>query len=322
MSIPGWQKDESPFHAGEQAVQVKMGVRDRIEAVGQKAFRLFLPEQHRTFYAQLPHLLVGTVDAEGNPWASILVGAPGFISTPSDRTLHIAAQLLFGDPLAKNLAIHSKIGFLGIELHTRRRNRVNGVVSDITPDGFSVAVEQTFGNCPKYIQARQFDLHNFNNTTAKPVHTFTTLDEATRAVINAADTFFITTAYLDDTANVTHGVDVSHRGGTPGFVHIENNTLTIPDFAGNNIFNTFGNIEVNPKAGLLFIDFDQGNLLYLTGRADVIWDGDPGIAHYAGAERLLKFYLKRGIYVEGSLPLSWSAPDQSPFLKETGPWAS
>ncbi|MEM1241925.1 MAG: pyridoxamine 5'-phosphate oxidase family protein, partial [Cyanobacteria bacterium P01_H01_bin.26] len=162
MTIPGWQKEESPFHPGEQAIQSKLGARDRIETMGRQMIRQFLPEQHRQFYAQLPHFLVGTVDAEGNPWASILVGEPGFISTPTNRELHIAAQPLFGDPLGHNLAIDSKIGFLGIELHTRRRNRINGVVSEITPDGFSVAVEQTFGNCPKYIQARQFNLQSFD----------------------------------------------------------------------------------------------------------------------------------------------------------------
>ena len=320
MAIPGWQKDESPFHPGEQAVQLKLGARDRMEAVGRKMIRQFLPEQHRQFYAQLPHFLVGTVDAEGNPWASILVGDPGFISTPSDRTLHIAAQPLFGDPLANTLTVDSKIGFLGIELHTRRRNRVNGVVSNMTPDGFSVAVEQTFGNCPKYIQARQFNLHDFDLTAAKPVHTFTTLDNAQRSMITTADTFFIATAYLDNADDVTHGIDVSHRGGSPGFVRIDGDTLTVPDFSGNCIFNTFGNIELNPRAGLLFIDFAQGNLLYLIGQAEVIWDGHPEIARYPGAERLFKFYLDRGVYVEGSLPLSWSVSEQSPFLENTGPW--
>ncbi|MBT9316055.1 pyridoxamine 5'-phosphate oxidase family protein [Leptothoe spongobia] len=322
MPIPGWQKDGSPFHPGEQTVQTRLGARDRMEVVGRKVIREFLPEQHRQFYAQLPHFLVGTVDAEGNPWASIVVGEPGFVSTPDDRTLHIAAQPLFSDPLAQNLAIGSKVGCLGIELHTRRRNRVNGVVSEITPDGFSVTVEQSFGNCPKYIQARQFNLQNFDSNTAKPVYAFTMLDSVKRDVIAAADTLFIATAYLDNEADVTNGVDVSHRGGSLGFVRVDGNTLTIPDFAGNCIFNTFGNIEVNPRAGLLFIDFEKGNLLYLTGRAEVIWDDDPDIACYPGAERLLKFYLHRGVYVEGSLPLSWSVPEQSPFLKKTGPWAS
>jgi len=318
MAIPGWQKEESPFHPGEQAIQERLGGRERMDALGRRMIREFLPEQHRQFYAQLSYLLVGSVDSEGNPWASILVGNPGFISTPSDRTLHIAAQPFFGDPLANHLVVGIDIGFLGIELHMRRRNRVNGVVRAIAPDGLEVQVSQTFGNCPKYIQARQFQLHSFNPTEARPVYPLTALEETERGMIGAADTLFIATAYQDKVAGAASGVDVSHRGGKPGFVRIDGNTLTVPDFSGNCHFNTFGNIEVNPRAGLLFIDFENGNLLYLTGQAEVIWDRDLAIATYAGAERLLKFHLTQGVRVEGSLPFSWSAPELSPFLESTG----
>jgi len=316
MAIPGWQRAESPFHSGERAIQERMGALDKMDNFGRRIIREFLPEQHRQFYAQLSYFLVGTVDSTGNPWASILVGEPGFISTPNDRTLHVAAQPLHGDPLVETLQVGSDIGFLGIELHTRRRNRINGVVSAIAPNGFEVQVSQTFGNCPKYIQARQFDLAAFAPTAVKPIHTLTTLGEAERRAIASADTFFIATAYLDDAAGAAKGVDVSHRGGNPGFVRIDGDTLTVPDFAGNCHFNTFGNIEMNPRAGLLFIDFEQGNLLYLTGRAEVIWDGDPEIAAYAGAERLFKFHLTQGIRVEGSLPLTWSTPEYSRFLEQ------
>jgi len=331
MAIPGWQKAESPFHPGEQAIQERLGGREKMETLGRRMIREFLPEQHRQFYAQLSYILVGTVDAAGNPWASILVGEPGFISTPSDgpqgpvsdhRTLHIAAHPLYGDPLADTLQVGTDIGFLGIELHTRRRNRVNGVVSAITPEGFEVQVRQAFGNCPKYIQARQFDLRSFDPTEAKPIQTLMTLGDTERAAIASADTFFIATAYLDDIAGAARGVDVSHRGGKPGFVRVDGDTLTVPDFAGNCHFNTFGNIEMNPRAGLLFIDFDTGRLLYLTGGAEVVWDGDPDIARYTGAERLFKFHLTGGIRVEGSLPSSWSAPEFSPFLDQTGPWST
>jgi predicted pyridoxine 5'-phosphate oxidase superfamily flavin-nucleotide-binding protein len=321
MTIPGWQSPESPFHMGERAIQARLGALERMDRFGRRVIREFLPEQHQQFYAQLSYFLVGTVDAEGQPWASILVGEPGFIQTPSDRTLHIAAQPLFGDPLATNLAIGTDIGFLGIELHTRRRNRVNGVVSAIVPESFEVQVGQTFGNCPKYIQVRQFDLHTFDPSGAKPSHRLTTLGESERTMIATADTFFIATAYLEASAGAAKGVDVSHRGGKPGFVRIDGDTLTVPDFAGNCHFNTFGNIELNPRAGLLFIDFDTGHLLYLAGHAEVIWDGDPDIARYAGAERLFKFHVEQGIRVEGSLPLSWSVPEPSPFLNETGAWS-
>ncbi|MEG4343628.1 pyridoxamine 5'-phosphate oxidase family protein [Microcoleus sp. A003_D6] len=116
------------------------------------------------------------------------------------------------------------------------------------------------------------------------------------------------------------GVDVSHRGGKPGFVRPDDDcTLTVPDFSGNCQFNTFGNLELNPSAGLLFVDFDRGNLLYLTGTAEVIWEGAL-INDYEGAERLFRFHLDRGYRVEGSLPLRWSSPAFSPFLDRTGSW--
>ncbi|MEO1590952.1 MAG: pyridoxamine 5'-phosphate oxidase family protein [Cyanobacteria bacterium J06632_22] len=282
MVIPGWQQTVSPFHPGEQAIQTKLGSRDRMEALGRRMIRDFLPEQHRQFYAQLSYLLVGTVDATGNPWASILVGQPGFVSATCDRSLHIAAQPPWGDPLASNLAVGARVGVLGIDLNTRRRNRVNGVVSEITAQGFSLSVAQAFGNCPQYIQARQsYPVADVPSA----IHRFTGLGQAEQSLVATADTFFIATAYPDAAdpadAAATHGVDISHRGGNPGFVRIAGNTLTVPDFSGNGFFNTFGNISLHPRAGLLFVDFEQGHLLYVTGRATIIWDGDPEIADYA-----------------------------------------
>ncbi|NJN92539.1 MAG: flavin-nucleotide-binding protein [Leptolyngbyaceae cyanobacterium SL_5_14] len=313
MAASGWAHSESPFHAGELAIQARLGIQDRMDKQGRRIIRDYLPEQHRQFFAQLPYVIVGTVDTAGSPWASILVGQPGFLSSPSDRILQVAAKTLFGDPLANILTSGIDIGLLGIELHTRRRNRMNGTVTTIYPNGFEVQVGQSFGNCPQYIQARMFEMKD-SDGILKPIHSFKALGEAERSMVAIADTFFIATAYQAESANAASGVDVSHRGGRPGFIRIDDEkTLTIPDFSGNNHFNTFGNLELNPRAGLLFIDFDRGNLLYLTGTAKVIWEGAE-ISSYPGAERLLRFQLKKGYCVEGSLPLRWSEPELSPFL--------
>lgn len=318
MAIPGWTRPESPFHQGELAIQARMGAQERMDKLGRRMIRDFMPDQHRQFFAQLPYVIVGTVDESKRPWASILVGQPGFLSTPDERTLTVAAQPLFGDPLATTLAEGIDIGFLGIELHTRRRNRLNGVVTAIRGNGFEVQVRQSFGNCPKYIQARHYDWHHIKPTV--PVHEIAHLTASDRTLITAADTFFIATAYQAESAGPASGVDVSHRGGNPGFVRIDDDdTLTVPDFSGNCHFNTFGNIELNPQTGLLFIDFAQGDLLYLTGTARVIWDG-ADVAAYQGAERLLQFKPESGYRVEGSLPLRWTKPEFSPFLETTGPW--
>lgn len=320
MADPGWIHRESPFHAGELAIQTRLGFQSQMDRQGRRIIHDYLTTQHQQFFSQLSYLLAGTVDPMGKPWTSILVGEPGFLCAPDEHTLHINAQPLFGDPLATTLKQGSDIGLLGIELHTRRRNRLNGTVKAIHDHGFEVQVGQSFGNCPQYIQARAFVLDEFNPAIPKPVTAIATLGQPERFMITAADTFFITTANLTESAGAARGVDVSHRGGRPGFVRIDgSNTLTIPDFSGNHHFNTFGNLEINPRAGLLFIDFVQGDLLYLTGTAQVIWDGDE-IATYAGAERLFRFNLEQGYRVEGSLPLRWSTPEFSPFLSDKGSW--
>jgi uncharacterized protein len=314
MANPGWSRTESPFHAGELAIQARFGAQERIDKQGRRVIREYLPDQFRQFFTQLSYIIVGTVDAGNNPWASILVGEAGFLSSPDERILKVAAKPLFGDPLTTTLANGIDIGLLGIELHTRRRNRLNGTVAATYADGFDVQVGQSFGNCPQYIQSRMFELGEYNPTIPKPVHQVKTLGEVEQAMIIGADTFFIATAYQDESAGAARGVDVSHRGGKSGFVRIDDDqTLTVPDFSGNYHFNTFGNLELNPHAGLLFVDFDQGNLLYLTGMAEVIWGGDE-ISAYEGAERLLRFRLNLGYRVEGSLPLRWSAPEFSPLL--------
>jgi len=320
MINSGWLQTESPFHTGELAIQARLGIQEQMDKQGRRMIRDYLPDQFQQFFAQLSYVIVGTVDAFENPWASILVGEPGFLSAPSDRTLRVAAKPLFGDPLATTLANEIDIGLLGIELHTRRRNRLNGSVTGTHADGFEVRVRQSFGNCPQYIQARSFQLSQDRLSLPKLVHQVTVLGTIEQSMITAADTFFIATAYQDKLAGATSGVDVSHRGGKPGFVRIDDyQTLTIPDFSGNGHFNTFGNLELNPRAGLLFVDFAQGNLLYLTGTAEVIWKGAE-VKAYEGAERLCRFHLDQGYRVEGSLPLRWAEPEFSPFLSHTGSW--
>jgi uncharacterized protein len=322
MVNPGWSRQESPFHAGEIAIQERVGVRTKMEAQGRRVIRDYLTEQHREFFAQLPFLIAGTIDAQGRPWASILVGEPGFLSTPDECTLQASSRPLFGNPIAQTLTEGSDIGLLGIQLSTRRRNRMNGTVAAITPEGFAVRVRQSFGNCPQYIQARTVELSKGAKQadTPLPIHTLKTFSKPEQDMIAAADTFFIATAFRGDTANTVQGVDVSHRGGKPGFVRLDDRrTLTFPDFSGNLHFNTIGNLLLNPNAGLLFIDFDCGDLLYLTGSAETIWDPNE-VRAFAGAERLIRFQVAEGYRVEGSLPLRWSSPDYSPFLDRTGSW--
>ncbi|MEO7886365.1 MAG: pyridoxamine 5'-phosphate oxidase family protein [Polaromonas sp.] len=314
------------FHEGERAVQLRVGVRDRMEQVGPRAIRYFMPDQHREFFEQLPLIIAGTVDDAGQPWASVLAQPPGFIRSPDARQLRLQAQPLAGDPLQHTLVDGAAIGLLGIEPHTRRRNRMNGVVRNRNASGFAVELSQSFGNCPKYIQARE-PVYVDQPRSFKPViHESAQLDGEARRMIELADTLFIATAYEGhgedggEGAGRAGGVDVSHRGGKPGFVRVEDDgTLTVPDFVGNYFFNTLGNLVVNPRAGLLFIDFDNGDLLYLAVTADIVWEG-PEVQSFAGAQRLMRFKVQSMRRVEASLPLRWGEAELSPVLEATGTW--
>lgn len=310
----------SPFHAGEQAIQERVGVRDRMERFGRQVIREYLPDQHREFYAQLPFVLVGHADHEGWPWASMLFNLPGFVSSPDPQHLHIAARPLPGDPLGDGVSPGERLGLLGVEFHSRRRNRLAGHVSALSDSGFDVAVDQAFGNCPQYIQTRALEFIAPGERQPGGFDQLQGFTKRTREMIQAADTFFVASYVAEGTGAASEGVDVSHRGGRPGFVRIDDaNTLTIPDYPGNFHFNTLGNFLVNPRAGLLFTDFASGDMLMLTGRAEILWD-DPDTEYFEGAERLWRFRLDHGRYLKEAMPVRWSFGDYSPNTLMTGTW--
>ena len=316
---------DSPFHAGERALQERAGVRDRVERGGRQMIRDFMPDQHREFFAKLPFVIVGSLDAQHRPWASILVGRLGFMTSPDPQTLRINAPAGYGDPLGANLAVGAPVGLLGIELATRRRNRMNGRIVEHDAGGFAVRVGQSFGNCPQYIQARMpvFMVEPETVAAPRPVRAEgAMLSAAAHALVRNADTFFIATAASRDGSPVEE-VDVSHRGGKPGFVRVSGEAgrtvLTSPDFLGNFHFATLGNIALNPRAGLLFIDFASGDLLSLTGEGEVVWDG-PEVAAFAGAQRLLRFRVTEGVFIPNAVPMRWSHPEFAKQLARTGSW--
>lgn len=304
----------SPWHAGEQQLQARVGVAERMEVFGRKVIRKEMPDQHRQFYSQLPFMLFGAVDAQGNPWASILEGPVGFAHSPAPALLQLDSLPASDDPA--QLQAGAAIGMLGIELHTRRRNRLNGRVGALDDQGLSVEVEQAFGNCPQYIQLRQFEAVPLADPATRKAQHLDGLDDAAKAVIESADTFFIA-SYVD--VDNARSVDVSHRGGQAGFVKIEGDCLTVPDFAGNLHFNTLGNLLLNPRAGLLFIDFKTGDLLQLTGRTEILLEG-PLVEAFQGAERLWKLHVEQVVRRPAALALRWRFDGVSPNSLLTGTW--
>lgn len=310
----------SPWHAGERLLQMRMGVAERMEQFGRKVIRDFMPEQHRLFYAQLPFVVAATVDDAGAVWASLLSGDPGFAHSPDPRQLRIDASIDSSNPIAAGLGVAAPIGLLGIELSTRRRNRLNGSIIAADAAGFTVQVVQAFGNCPKYIQTRDFAGRSETVSVAPAVaERGNGLDARAAAIIANADTFFVA-SYVDTDGDVTQrAVDVSHRGGKPGFVRIDGDVLTIPDFTGNLHFNTLGNFLLNPRAGLVFVDFDQGDLLHVTGRTEIIFDGDE-VRSFEGAERLWRLHVAQRVFRRGALPMRWRFGTASPNALMTGSW--
>lgn len=283
-----------PFHHGELQAQALAGVR----ASG-TAIRTFMPPQHRDFFASLRFMLLVVLDDQGWPTATVVHGEPGFAQSMDERSLRIAT-VAQDDRVLSLLAEGKMVGMLGIDFATRRRNRVNGRIAVRDPHGFTLTVEESFGNCPKYIVPRRLSVAPPSPPAA--AFAFDGLDEAARALVARSDTMFIATSAGRDADR--GGVDISHRGGPAGFVKAEGDTLTVPDFTGNRYFNTLGNLLLEPRAALLFIDFSSGDLLQLQGRVEILWNmADEG--RVPAAERHWCLHVERGELRRGALPLRW-----------------
>ena len=265
-----------PYHTGEIDVQRRAGVREEAERVG----RIVSP----TLTGQAARLMAGhrlavaaSLDEASRVWASLLTGPAGFLRPVDERLMLIESHPRPADPLARNLEIRSELGLLAIDLATRRRLRFNGRALHDPALGIFLTVEQVYGNCQKYIQARHLDLEDAG-PEAPPPQRSSVLNDRQRALVAAADTLFIASFHPEG------GADASHRGGAPGFARpLDGRTIAFGDYAGNNMFNTLGNLAAQPRAGLLFLDFESGGTLQLTGRASLDWNPET-VAAYRGAQ--------------------------------------
>ena len=271
------------FHPGEIEIQERAGVRRAAEEVGEGIFAEIAPGA-ADFLARRQFSIVGTVEGSGAVWASVITGQPGFIEVIGERAIRIAPRPSIDDPLFGNLARESHIALLAPDFLTARRLRVNG--RGILRDGYiHLTTDEVYGNCRRYIQERLvLGPREDVPSEQRPART-SLLTAAQQLQISHADTFFIATD------NPEQGADVSHRGGNPGFVHvIDYRHIAFPDYDGNNMFNTLGNIAVNSRAGLLFIDFDSGRTIQLTGSVSIDWDPNRA-RELAGAQRVIDFHV-------------------------------
>jgi uncharacterized protein len=301
-----------PFHPGERLMQERVGVRERMARRGAAAIRDYMPDQHREFFAMLPFVVIAALDEQDWPVPTVLNGPPGFIATPDARTLSVSARPVADDPAAAGLLAGAAVGMLGIDLATRRRNRVNGSIVTNGLSGFSISVVQSFGNCAQYIQSREL---RTTGAVPAPAETLDHLDAAAVTAITQADTLFVASA-SGPRDRPGLGLDVSHRGGRPGFVRVDGNVLTIPDFAGNRFYNTLGNLLLYPRVGLLFIDFAVGDVLQVSGETELLWN-IPDRERLAGAELLWSVHVGRVWRRRNALPLR--APDKEPAITASNP---
>lgn len=278
------------------------------------SIRGFMPDQHREFFGLLPYVFVATADESGWPLATMLGARSGFIHSSDPVTLRFDTTAASSDPIIPSLIAGQDIGILGIDLSTRRRNRANGHIAHIDDAGFTVKIHQSFGNCAKYIQRRE--AHPTRRTSGG-LEAFYSLDSAARAQISKADTIFVASR---SRAGLSHhaGMDMSHRGGRPGFIRTVGNILMVPDFGGNRYYNTLGNFLGEPRGSVLLIDFDSGDLLQLQGLVTIHWNDQVELE---GAERWWSFEVTSGWRRRGACPFEWSFIDYSPATLRTGIWA-
>jgi predicted pyridoxine 5'-phosphate oxidase superfamily flavin-nucleotide-binding protein len=268
------------FHSGEIAVQERAGVRDIAEDVGEGIIG-HLPPGAIDFLERRQMAVLGSVDSSGRVWASVVIGQPGFLEMVDDHTLRIAATKSPSDPIIENLKNEGHLALFAPDFTGSRRVRVNGR-GVIKQGAIYLTTHEVYGNCRRYLQERIF-IGERTAAGAAAVKRGSQLTESEQEQISRADTFFIATD------NPERGADVSHKGGNPGFVKvIDARHIAFPDYNGNSMFNTLGNLTVDPQAGLLFIDFDSGRTLQLTGRASIDWSPER-VRTFAGAERVVDF---------------------------------
>ena len=320
------QFQDSQFHVDEIAVQARLGIAEKVAHYSKGFIREAMPEQHREFFCQLPMVVLGMVDHNGFPWALPLYGKPGFIQSPSDTQLTLEATPDLASLFALDIHHGQKIGLLGIELETRRRNRMNGTIREITGQSLAIEVEQSFGNCPQYIQTRAFNYNQLQSSTCQAnsndfehLTLAANIAPSSKSLIESADTFFIASRTRDFNQDKRTGIDASHRGGNPGFVKVSGNSLSFPDFSGNKFFNTLGNITSDGRVGLYFPNYATGDAVFLTGQASIAWQHEA-LADIKGAERIIEVTVEKSVFISDYLPVTGELVENSPALDNTGTW--
>lgn len=287
------------FHDGESAVQTRAGESEIAERNG-KAIQPRIPAGAFGFLAERSWIVVSSTDAAGAMWTDLIAGGVGTMAASDDGSTLTIAGTLAGGRLSLNPG--TPIGLLAIDLATRRRLRINGHVRTTSTSSWTIQVDEAMPNCPKYIQRR-------TESAQPPLFFEPTLppwESIIDTVLAHCDTMFV------GTMHAVRGCDASHRGGPPGFVRRQGRELIWPDYPGNSVFQTLGNLHCDPRCSLLLIDPASGHGLILSGQATVAWDQADPDGRSGGTARFVSFTIVDGRTIR--LPISWSEPEPSPWL--------
>jgi len=299
------------FHKGELDVQKKTGEELIANSVG-RIITDTIPPGAFSFIEEQSMAIISSTDLVGNVWVSPLFGNAGFTSVLNQNSVSFNKKNIYSsktDIFYKNIEKVNEVGTLFIELSTRRRFRINGKAK-VNNNAIELTIQEAYSNCPKYIQQRIVsvpkDLQSQKTITEEEIK----LNLLTKDWISKADTFFI------GSKSNSNKLDASHRGGNSGFVEIlDESTLKIPDYKGNSLYNTLGNIHQNSKAGILFIDFEKGSILQLTGKSAVLFDQNSkeDMLKTGGTGRYLLFTVEQWIKTENHHNVDWEFLSYSPF---------
>jgi hypothetical protein len=293
-------KIAAPYHAGERDIQARVSESEVARRNGAVITDTIL-QGAVPFIGQQSMVVLGSVDSK-HVWSSVVFGAPGFAEVTDDTTIEFdltQMALTDTDPVWRNIRTRANVGVLFIELHTRRRYRVNGQLVQVSDGQLRLTVEQAYPNCPKYIQRRRLtgSIHNGDCPSAARSSTGQRLGREQSALLSNTDTLFVASADADD------HVDASHRGGKPGFVTVlDDRTIRIPDYAGNSMFNTLGNFVVNPNVGIAVLDIVGSRILQLVGRPVVHLDVAEALDDTADTGRYWEVHIDG--WIDSELPLT------------------
>lgn len=301
--------DTQPYHAGERAVQELAGERGIAERNGAVIAGTILPGA-RPFIEAQSMAVLASLDAQGQPWCSILYGERGFAHACRPDAVRLDVDSTQRDPNERfwaNAAANPAIGMLFIELGSRRRYRINGAVARLDGDGLDVQVREAYPNCPKYIQRRQLRRIDGEFQPVLLADGSALYGEAA-AIVRSADTLFVASSHPGA------GADASHRGGNPGFVQIDRaGLLRLPDYPGNSMFNTFGNLHLDARVGLCIPDFAGGRILQMAGRARLLHGQADAEGLSGGTGRFCEIAVDRWVLRRAPRRLEWEYLDASPF---------